>query len=36
MTDEPARSRRELWDERHAAQDPIESHDPAQAFIHRA
>ncbi len=33
MTDEPARSRRETWDERHAAQDPIESHDPDPTLV---
>jgi SAM-dependent methyltransferase len=28
MTEQPVRSRREIWDERHADRDPIESHEP--------
>jgi SAM-dependent methyltransferase len=31
MTDE--RTRRELWDERHAARDPIESHEPDPTLV---
>ena len=28
MSDEIARTRREMWDERHASHEPIESHEP--------
>ena len=28
MSDDGARTRREMWDERHAAHEPIESHEP--------
>jgi SAM-dependent methyltransferase len=35
VTDQP-RSRRELWDERHAARDPIESHDPEATLVELA
>ena len=31
MTDQ--RSRRELWDERHAARDPIEAHEPDPTLV---
>jgi SAM-dependent methyltransferase len=33
MTDSESKSRRELWDERHAARDPIESREPDPALV---
>lgn len=33
MTEESTRSRREMWDERHAARDPIESHEPDATLV---
>jgi SAM-dependent methyltransferase len=33
MTDAEPKSRRELWDERHAARDPIESHEPDPVLV---
>ncbi len=32
MTDEPEKTRRQLWDERHAAREPIESREPDPAL----
>ncbi len=33
MSEEAARTRREMWDERHAARDPIESHEPDATLV---
>ncbi len=36
MTDEVEKTRRELWDERHAARTPIESHEPDPELVRLA
>ena len=33
MTDGPEKTRRQMWDERHAAREPIESHAPDAALV---
>lgn len=33
MADETARTRREMWDERHATREPVESHEPEAALV---